>query len=83
MQLNAVNWGVYPFAVRIVESLQLDNVGMAHNPHDLQFTILLSVSGRWPVEHDGELQQWAHTLKRLSWRTRLMAASSPLGIIFV
>jgi hypothetical protein len=28
-------------------------------------------------------RQRLHTLKRLSWRTRLIAASSPLGIIFV
>lgn len=30
----------YPLAVRIVESLQLNDVGMAYNAHDLQFTVL-------------------------------------------
>lgn len=30
----------YPLAIRIVESLQLNNVGVAYNAHNLQFTIL-------------------------------------------
>lgn len=34
----------YPFAIAVVESLQFDDVGVSDDAHDLQFTILPSVS---------------------------------------
>lgn len=34
----------YPVTVGVVKGFQFDDVGMAHNPHDLQFTILEVVS---------------------------------------
>ena len=34
----------YPLTVRVVERLQLYNVGMAYNPHNLQLTVLGKVS---------------------------------------
>lgn len=34
----------YPFAIRIVKGLQLNNVGMSDNTHDLQLSILVIVS---------------------------------------
>lgn len=30
----------YPLAIGVIEGLQLHNVGVPHNPHDLQFTVL-------------------------------------------
>lgn len=32
--------GTYTFAIRVVEGLELDNVGVANNPHDLKFAVL-------------------------------------------
>lgn len=62
---------------------------MPDNTHDLQFTILLQRISN-PVNVPSLLlsqmttaHRWHLTLKRLSWRTRLMAASSPLGEILV
>lgn len=34
----------YSVAVGVVERLQLDDIRVSHNPHDLQFTVLLSIS---------------------------------------
>lgn len=31
----------YPVTVGVVEGLQFDNVRVSHNPHDLQFTVLM------------------------------------------
>jgi hypothetical protein len=69
----------YPFAVVVEEGLELHNVGMADDAHDLEFAILLA---------SVMLVGWQRvtrkrTLKRLSCSTRLMAASSPLGDSFV
>lgn len=80
----------YPLAVVVEEGLELDNVGVPDNAHDLEFTVLsgwLAVDahvrgrggGRRAEGRRGGEAQNTHTLKRLSWRTRLMAASSPLG----
>jgi hypothetical protein len=35
-------WGstTYPVAVGVVEGLEFDDVGVAHNPHNLQLTVL-------------------------------------------
>lgn len=30
----------YPLSVRVVESFQLNDVGVSDNPHDLQFAVL-------------------------------------------
>lgn len=30
----------YAFAVGVVECFQLYNIGVSHNPHDLEFTVL-------------------------------------------
>jgi hypothetical protein len=67
----------YPLAIVVKESFELNNVGMSDDAHDLQFTVLVQVSkdafcvcGVTCAEP---------TLKRLSCKTRLMAASSPLG----
>jgi hypothetical protein len=66
----------YPLAIVVEEGLELDNVWMSDDTHDLQFAVLLRVS-------QCVLAAWGHmrqrTLKRLSCKTRLMAASSPLG----
>ncbi len=67
--------GAYSFAVGIVEGLELDNVGVTDNAHDLEFTVL---SKFVRACHLSRPKRW-HTLKRLSWRTRLIAASSPDG----
>lgn len=32
--------GTYTFAIRVVEGLELDNIGVANNPHDLKFAVL-------------------------------------------
>lgn len=32
--------GTYAFAIRVVEGLELNDVGMANNSHDLEFTVL-------------------------------------------
>lgn len=34
----------YPVAIGVVECLEFDDVGMAHDPHDLQLTVLQKVS---------------------------------------
>jgi hypothetical protein len=36
----------YPVAVRVVESLQFDDVGMAHDPHNLKLTVLQNKTNR-------------------------------------
>lgn len=65
----------YPFAIRVVEGLELYDVWVSHNSHDLQLTILQRVSqesqARGVEPGGGEL-----TLNLLSWSTRLIAASS-------
>lgn len=35
----------YPVTVGVVEGLEFDDVGMAHNPHDLKLTVL-----RWTID---------------------------------
>jgi hypothetical protein len=66
----------YPLAIVIEEGLELDNIGMPDDAHDLQFTVLLRVSC-CAIAFSG--RRCKPTLKRLSCSTRLMAASSPLG----
>lgn len=65
----------YAIAVGVVESLQLDNVRVSHYPHNLELSVLRRVSQQ--ARRSG--YRGLATLKRLSWSTRLMAASSPLG----
>lgn len=36
--------GTYTIAIVVEESLELDNVGMAHDAHDLEFAVLARVS---------------------------------------
>lgn len=36
--------GTYPLAIVVEEGLELDNVGVPDDAHDLQFTVLLEVS---------------------------------------
>lgn len=77
----------YPVAVRVVESLQFDDVGMAHDPHNLKLTVLQNKTNRLAL--GGEFSNTSSfrivrlTLNRLSCKTLLMAASSPLGAILV
>ena len=77
MAMSSNVLGTYTFSIRVVEGLELDNVGVANNPHDLQFAVLfVPVSLMSPEKHS---IRFVPTLKRLSWRTRLMAASSLEG----
>ena len=69
--------GTYAFAVRVVEGLELDNVGVTNNAHDLKFTVLCACQFYRGLEKHS--MRAGPTLKRLSWRTRLMAASSLEG----
>ena len=67
----------YALAVGVVKGLQLHNVGVSHNSHDLELSVLQNVSlGVGGVEGG---RQGAPTLNRLSCKTRLMAASSLEG----
>lgn len=66
--------GSYSFAIGIIESLQLHDVGVSDNSHDLKFTILAQVNNLPFSTPDLRL-----TLNLLSCKTRLMAASSPDG----
>lgn len=68
--------GTYPLAIVVEEGLELDNVGVPDNAHDLQLTVLVIVSADSTTHHD---RMRGLTLNRLSCSTRLMAASSPLG----
>lgn len=47
----------YSFAIRIVEGLELDDVWMADNAHDLQLTVL---AWRTSVMNDSENKSHAH-----------------------
>lgn len=42
--------GTYAFAIRVVEGLQLDNVGVANDPHDLKFAVLCACQFHRPRE---------------------------------
>jgi hypothetical protein len=44
----------YPLAVVVEEGLELDNVGVSDNAHDLEFTVLLGVSGGCACGRAGE-----------------------------
>jgi hypothetical protein len=70
--------GTHSFTVRVVERLQLDDIRVADDAHNLQLTILNKVS-------DGRSTKLnpLRTLNRLSCNTRLIAASSPEGESFV
>lgn len=65
----------YPLAVIVEEGFELNDVGMANDAHDLQFAVLRQLATT--LRSSGHKHKL--TLKRLSWSTRLMAASSPLG----
>lgn len=67
----------YAIAIVVEEGFELDYVGVAHNAHDLKFTVLARVSPGMLA--GGDTSHGRPTLKRLSCSTRLMAASSPLG----
>lgn len=71
-----------PVSVGVVECLEFDNVGMADNAHDLQFSVLCIGERRWSSREAARAISML-TLKRLSCSTRLMAASSPDGDNFV
>ena len=73
----------YALAIVVEESLELDDVRVADDAHDLEFTILDDISHDSPEQVGMYVTGPRLTLKRLSWRTRLMAASSPLGDNFV
>jgi hypothetical protein len=85
----------YPVAVRVVESLEFDDVGMAHDPHNLKLTILQESKTNglawgekrspnpWSIQRIQDSANVRLTLNRLSCKTLLMAASSPLGAILV
>ena len=45
----------YPLAIVVEEGLELDNVGMSDNAHDLEFTVLL---GRVSRESAGGARMW-------------------------
>jgi hypothetical protein len=64
----------YALAIGVVECLEFHNVGVPDNAHNLKFTILKQSGQYCDVSTCG-----GRTLNRLSCRTRLMAASSPLG----
>jgi hypothetical protein len=70
----------YPLAIVVEEGLELDNIRVPDNAHNLQFTVLCSRLARMVVRTGHMCKP---TLKRLSCSTRLMAASSPLGDNFV
>lgn len=53
----------YPLTVRVVERLQLYNVGMAYNPHNLQLAVLGKGISDGNSRKEGPAR---HTLKRLS-----------------
>jgi hypothetical protein len=38
--MNGLGKSTYTFAVGVVEGLELDNVGMTNDTHDLEFTVL-------------------------------------------
>ena len=67
-------WGTHSFTIRVVESLQLNDIWVTNDAHDLQLTILNAVS-------DGRSLKASplRTLNLLSCKTRLIAASSPEG----
>ena len=74
---SAIQCGeTYTLAIVVEEGLELDDVGMPDNAHDLQLAVLVTVSAdaSTHLRHTRRL-----TLKRLSCSTRLIAASSPLG----
>jgi hypothetical protein len=71
-------WGTHSFTIRVVESLQLNDIWVSNDAHNLQLTVLSRVNkGQFT-----NLGRWC-TLNLLSCRTRLMAASSPEGESFV
>lgn len=70
-------------AVAVEEGLEIDDIRMRNGPHDLEFSVLESERGSRPSFRQrrssgrslGEAER-ALTLKRLSWRTFLIAISS-------
>lgn len=66
----------HAFTIRVVEGLELNDIGMADDTHDLKFTVL---EKNMSVVDDKARNNSQVTLNLLSWRTRLIAASSPDG----
>jgi hypothetical protein len=71
-----VDMDAYPFTIGVVECFQLHDVGMPDDPHNLQLAILNIRLAHIIPPSDARGKQ---TLNLLSWRTRLIAASSPDG----
>lgn len=68
--------GSYAFTVGVVKGLELNDIGVSDNTHNLEFTVL---ARRIRELSWASIYRMVVTLNRLSWRTRLMAASSPDG----
>lgn len=68
------------FAVGVIEGLELNDVGVVDNAHNLKLTVL---ANSLSIHVVSTKYRDRNTLKRLSCSTRLMAASSPDGESFV
>lgn len=71
----------YPLSIGVVKSLKLNDIRMSDDTHNLQLTVLSARISN--AKADGKPHLTYLTLKRLSWSTLLIAASSPFGASFV